>query len=194
MTVTLVTFSPKGVRKDFAVESGGIVIGRKTDADLRIPLREVSREHCRLSLNGKKVVLHDLDSGNGTYVNEQRIVQATLKPGDRIKVGPVVFTIQIDGMPKKISPPAPQLPAKRASADAPTEVSPSRMPAKTAPSDADEVDLDTLEELDLDDVSDFDLDDLDLGEDEDAEEVEDVEEIADSDLEIDEDSDTEVTK
>jgi predicted component of type VI protein secretion system len=191
MTVTLVTFSPKGVRKDFPLESGTMLIGRKTEADLRIPLQEISREHCRLSVNGKKVVLHDLDSGNGTFVNEQRIVQATLKAGDRIKIGPVVFTVQIDGVPKKVLPPAPPAPpAKRARADAPTEVLPTHPPAKSAPADEEEIDLDAMEELDLDDVSDFDLDDLDLDEDEEAEEIEDAEEIGSDDLDVDEDSDT----
>jgi len=197
MTVTLVTFSPKGTRKDFPLE-GTILIGRKTEADLRIPLQEISREHCRVSVNGKKVILNDLDSGNGTFVNDQRVVQATLKAGDRIKIGPVIFIVQIDGIPKKIAPPAPSAPAKRAPADAPTEVSPTPVPAKAAPSDGEEIDLDSLEELDLDDVSDFDLDDLDLGEDENEDEgskdIGEVEEIDDDDLAIDEDSDTDTKK
>jgi predicted component of type VI protein secretion system len=202
MVVTLVTFSPKGVRKDFPLESGSLLIGRKTEADLRIPLQEISREHCRISVNGRKVVLHDLDSGNGTFVNEQRIVQATLKAGDRIKIGPVVFTVQIDGLPKKISPPAPPSPpARHASADAPTEVSPTRVPSakapasstKAPPSGEEEIDLDNLEELDLDDVSDFDLDDLDVDEDEGAEVIEDAEIIEDDDL-ADDDSDVDPKK
>jgi predicted component of type VI protein secretion system len=193
MLVTLVTFSNKGVRKDFAVEAGGMVIGRKTDADLRIPLREVSREHCRLSINGKKAILKDLESSNGTFVNDQRIVQATLKPGDQIKIGPVVLTVQIDGSPKKIAPPIAPQAGKRGTADAPTEIQ-SIAPAKAgkaAASAEDEIDLDTMEELDLDDVSDLDLDKLGLGDDEDAEEVE---VLGEDDLEVDEGSDKEVTK
>ncbi len=189
MTVTLVTFGNKGVRKDFPVASGGMLIGRRTDADLRIPLREVSREHCRLSLNGKKVILKDLDSSNGTFVNEQRVVQATLKPGDRIKIGSVVFTVQIDGQPAKIAPPGPAQMARRAAADAPTEMRPTapagRAKAAAPVVDEDEIDLDAMEELDLDDVSDLDLDSLGL--DEDVDEAEDVEVLGEDDLEVDED-------
>jgi len=194
MVVTLVTFSNKGVRKDFPVASGGLVIGRKTDADLRIPLREVSREHCHLSINGKKAILKDLESSNGTFVNDQRIVQATLKAGDQIKIGSVVFTVQIDGLPKTLTPPSPPRPGKRGTADAPTELQPvaPAKGAKAAPaSEEAEIDFDAMEELDLDDVSDLDLDKLGLGEDE---AVEDVEVLDEEDLEVDEGSDKEVTK
>ena len=204
MTVTLVTFSSRGVRKDFAVAAGGMLIGRKTDADLRIPLREVSREHCRLALNGKKAILKDLDSSNGTFVNDQRIVQATLKPGDLIRIGSVILTVQIDGLPKKISPPSPPQAGKRGAADAPTELQPTAFakpakPAKPAKAAApapaeEEIDLDAMEELDLDDVSDLDLESLGLGDDEEVEEVEDVEVLGENDLEVDEGSDKEVTK
>lgn len=198
MKVTLVTFSRKGARKDFAVESASMLIGRKSDADLRIPLEEVSREHCRLSVNGKKVVLHDLDSSNGTFVNDQRIVQAALKAGDRIKIGPVVFTVQIDGQPTKISPPAqlgppaPSRPAKKAAPEAPTEMT----PVSSGAGADEEIDLDSLEELNLDDVSDMDLGDLDVDKEdlEEVEEVEEVEELDEDDLEVDEDSGTEVAK
>jgi predicted component of type VI protein secretion system len=199
MTVTLVTFSNKGVRKDFPVASGGMLIGRKTDADLRIPLREVSREHCRLSLNGKKAILKDLESSNGTFVNDQRIVQATLKPGDQIKIGTVLLTVQIDGVPKKITPPSQPQQGKRGAADAPTELQPvptaksAKAAATPAPAE-EEIDLDAMEELDLDDVSDLDLDKLGLGDDEESEDAEDVEVLGEDDLEVDEGSDKEVTK
>jgi pSer/pThr/pTyr-binding forkhead associated (FHA) protein len=182
MTVTLVTFSKQGVRKDFPLNGGTTLIGRKTDADLRIPLGEVSRSHCQLAVNEKKVVLLDLDSSNGTFVNDQKIAQATLKPGDLIRVGPVTFTVQIDGEPAKVTPPVQRAAAAKASipADSPTEIGDDEV----IEVDEDEIDIDAMEELDLDDVSDLDLDDLDIDDDE-------LEELDDSDLVLDDDAEEE---
>jgi pSer/pThr/pTyr-binding forkhead associated (FHA) protein len=75
------------------------VIGRREDCDLRIPLGEVSRKHCRLIKDGDVVRLEDLGSSNGTYHNGQRVQEAVLTPGDNVQVGPVTFVVQIDGLP-----------------------------------------------------------------------------------------------
>jgi predicted component of type VI protein secretion system len=75
------------------------VIGRREDCDLRIPLGEVSRKHCRLVRDGDTLKLEDLGSSNGTFLNGQRVQEALLSPGDTIQVGPVVFAVQIDGEP-----------------------------------------------------------------------------------------------
>ena len=48
------------------IASGG---GRKADADLRIPLNQISRAHCELTINGSTVTIRDLGSSNGTFVN-----------------------------------------------------------------------------------------------------------------------------
>lgn len=167
MKVNLVTFSKKGVRKDFPLSGPSMVIGRKTDADLRIPLSEVSRNHCELVVNGNKAILRDMGSSNGTFVNDQKIVQASLKPGDVIRVGPISLLVQIDNVPARVKPPVPGRPAApKAAPDAPTEV-------KATPGFAadEDIDFEELEELDVGDVSDLDIDDLDIGSDEDIEEV-----------------------
>ena len=105
MTVALVTFGKSGTRRAFTIKNGTTVIGRKTDADLRIPLNEISRSHCELSVTDDEVVLRDLDSRNGTFLNDEEISEAPINAGDRIRLGPVVFVVQIDGEPKDISVP-----------------------------------------------------------------------------------------
>lgn len=179
MNVSLVTIGKGGSRKDFPVAGPAIVIGRKVDADLRIPKPEVSRAHCEIMVNGNKVSLRDLGSSNGTFVNDRKVAQATLKAGDRVKVGPVIFVIQIDGVPAKIAPqmlaPAPQTPTapSRGAPAAPKPEAP-----QTNGDDTDEFDIDELGELDVDDLSDLDLDELKA----DAEDVEELEEIDEADL------------
>ncbi|MGE3180849.1 MAG: FHA domain-containing protein [Phycisphaerae bacterium] len=91
-------------RRVFPVKAGNTIVGRKTDADLRIPTRDVSREHCELRANGVVISVKDLGSSNGTFVNGKRISEAALRAGDKLGVGPVLFVVQIDGEPAKITP------------------------------------------------------------------------------------------
>src|SRR5690606_17105326 len=94
-----VMFRADGERRSFSLPREMTVIGRREDCDLRIPLGDVSRKHCRLVQEGGTLRLEDLGSSNGTYHNGQRVQEATISPGDTIQIGPVVFVAQIDGMP-----------------------------------------------------------------------------------------------
>lgn len=101
MQVVLVMFRSDGERRSFSVTRDVTVIGRREDCDLRIPLSDVSRKHCRFIKDGGTVRIEDLGSSNGTYHNGQRVQEAILSPGDTIQIGPVVFCIQIDGVPQE---------------------------------------------------------------------------------------------
>ena len=104
MQATLVMFKADGSRRDFPLQNGCMVVGRKNSCELRIPLSSVSRQHCEISVDGDTVRLKDLGSSNGTYHNSIRVQEAELEPGDEIVVGPVVFTVVIDGIPANIEP------------------------------------------------------------------------------------------
>jgi pSer/pThr/pTyr-binding forkhead associated (FHA) protein len=99
MQAVLVMFRSDGDRRSFSVTRDITVIGRREDCDLRIPLGEISRKHCRLVRDGDSLHLEDLGSSNGTYHNGQRVQEAILSPGDSIQVGPLVFVLQVDGVP-----------------------------------------------------------------------------------------------
>ncbi len=99
MQVVLVMFRSDGERRSFSVTRDITVIGRREDCDLRIPLGDVSRKHARLVRDGDTIKLEDLGSSNGTFLNGQRVQESLLAAGDTIQVGPVIFVIQIDGVP-----------------------------------------------------------------------------------------------
>ncbi|MFC1781197.1 FHA domain-containing protein [Planctomycetota bacterium] len=105
MHVNLVLFKKDGTLKPYPLSSNVTVIGRRHDCDLRIPLVPVSRRHCKLSKNDKSVKIHDLESANGTFINGKRVTEAKLKPGDYIKIGPLIFALQVDGKPEEVPPP-----------------------------------------------------------------------------------------
>ncbi len=104
MDVKLVMFKRDGQRKDFPIGNGTATIGRGQDCTLRIPLLNVSREHCHIIKGDDEVRVKDLASSNGTYVNNRRVTESSLKAGDRLTIGPIVLTVQIDGVPQEITP------------------------------------------------------------------------------------------
>ena len=121
MQVNLVYFKEDGQSKSFSLDKPVSVLGRRVDCDLRIPLIGVSRQHCELLAKDGGVAVKDLDSSNGTFVNARRIQEQPLKPGDRLQVGPVLFTVQIDGAPEQISPPSEQADVEEVSDVEPVE-------------------------------------------------------------------------
>ena len=104
MNVCLVMFREDGTRVDFPLTKPITVIGRKETCDIRIPLAEVSRSHSKLHLDEACIRVVDEGSANGTYVNNKRVADEKLAPGDHLIIGPVVFTVQVDGDPAEIRP------------------------------------------------------------------------------------------
>jgi pSer/pThr/pTyr-binding forkhead associated (FHA) protein len=103
MKVVLVMFKDEE-RREFPLEDERTVIGRRQDCQLRIPTKDVSRQHCAVLVESDTLVAKDLGSSNGTFVNGKRIAESKLQPGDRLRVGPVTFVVQIDGKPAEIQP------------------------------------------------------------------------------------------
>src|SRR5215813_13840715 len=75
-----------------------IHVGRMQGNDLMLPKGNVSKRHARLLLREGRVIVTDLKSTNGTYVNGRKIAQATiLGEGDRIYVGDFVLRVELTG-------------------------------------------------------------------------------------------------
>src|ERR1700683_2708220 len=119
MEIALVMFRADGERRKFAVKRNMTVIGRREDCDLRIPLGDVSRKHCRLIRDGDVIRIEDLGSSNGTYVDGEKVKDGTLFAGSSVRVGPVTFVVQIDGVPAEEElKPTPGKPGRRPDAPA----------------------------------------------------------------------------
>jgi pSer/pThr/pTyr-binding forkhead associated (FHA) protein len=72
-----------------------LLIGRHSEADLRLPLPDVSRRHCRLELVEGCWQVVDLHSLNGIFVNGEQVLQAPLAAGDRLKIGGFTFLVEM---------------------------------------------------------------------------------------------------
>jgi pSer/pThr/pTyr-binding forkhead associated (FHA) protein/S1-C subfamily serine protease len=76
--------------------SAATVIGRAPDCQIVIEQAGVSRHHAQVELSGDKVIVKDLESSNGTYVNGLRIQGPTeLSDGDQIRIHESLFTFKV---------------------------------------------------------------------------------------------------
>ncbi len=71
----------------YPVEKSDVSIGRASDNDIVINDFGVSRHHCRISLNDKESYIVDLNSRNGTRVNNILVTRGDLRDGDEINLG-----------------------------------------------------------------------------------------------------------
>ena len=72
------------VAKEIPLPGAVTVIGRRSECDLCIPLKAVSRKHCQLNTDGGKLKIRNLNSSHGTMVNGRSVEEATIQPGDSI--------------------------------------------------------------------------------------------------------------
>ena len=70
-----------------------IVIGRGGELDIVLVEDMVSRKHAKITTQGGKIVIQDLGSTNGTFVNGEKIKRARLKEGDRVLIGTSILKL-----------------------------------------------------------------------------------------------------
>ncbi|HQW60193.1 FHA domain-containing protein [Thermomonas sp.] len=77
--------------------SASLSVGRADDAGLRIPLESISRLHARLTPAGDEVLVEDMGSANGTWLNGKRITRAQAVHGDEIRFDTQRFQLLVPG-------------------------------------------------------------------------------------------------
>jgi pSer/pThr/pTyr-binding forkhead associated (FHA) protein len=79
----------------FRLTPGAVkTVGRATGADFIVDVALVSRLHCRLTATERHVEVVDLESTNGTFVNDKKVDRANLANGDRLRVGRVEMIVE----------------------------------------------------------------------------------------------------
>ena len=101
MTGKLVVLRGERPGTEYNLMKQRMVVGRAEHADIVIADRAASRQHFEIVSDPAGFVLRDLSSGNGTYLNEQKVREAELVSGDRIKVGLHELNfLQLSGTPR----------------------------------------------------------------------------------------------
>ncbi|MFT3879656.1 MAG: FHA domain-containing protein [Gemmatales bacterium] len=105
--VKLIVTKDKSSDKTYSFsEPAEYTVGRSTDCDIQLPVTEeqdVSRHHCLFEIEPPRLWIQDLDSKNGTYVNDLRITNSPdqnmyeLRDGDEVRVGHYVIEVLVEG-------------------------------------------------------------------------------------------------
>ncbi len=69
-------------------------VGRAPRADFVVDAPLVSRLHCRLTLQPGGLLVEDLESTNGTFVNGERVTRLVMRSGDALRVGRMEFSVR----------------------------------------------------------------------------------------------------
>ncbi|MEK7381980.1 MAG: FHA domain-containing protein [Elusimicrobiota bacterium] len=95
------------VIKEIAFDKDSISVGRKPDNDIPIDNPAVSGHHCRISRQGGTYFVEDLESTNGTFVNEKRIKKSGLHHNDVVGIAKHSLVFVSDA-PRPVAVPAPE--------------------------------------------------------------------------------------
>lgn len=74
-------------------------IGRLEDNTFPIPEPSVSSHHCEIILRGSDVVVKDLGSTNGTFINGEKVSESALKAGQILRLGQIEMRLETDAAP-----------------------------------------------------------------------------------------------
>jgi pSer/pThr/pTyr-binding forkhead associated (FHA) protein len=94
-------------------------IGRVEDNTFQIAEPSVSSHHCEVLLRGTDVVVRDLNSTNGTFINGEKVTETVIKPGQVLRLGQIEMRLETEGTPSSAAPttapatPPPSTPAKK---------------------------------------------------------------------------------
>jgi pSer/pThr/pTyr-binding forkhead associated (FHA) protein len=94
--VKLILLGGKRSGQEIAVAGPKFMIGRAEECQLRPNSDMISRRHCAILVEQGSVKVQDFNSKNGTFVNDEQVdSERELKNGDRLKVGPLEFEVQL---------------------------------------------------------------------------------------------------
>jgi predicted component of type VI protein secretion system len=98
MKIVLVVASGIYAGKEIAIAGNQFVIGRDEDCNLRPASPAISKKHCAVYYKDGEPFVRDLGSTNGTFLNDQQVEgERALAEGDKVRVGPLDFTVKLVG-------------------------------------------------------------------------------------------------
>jgi pSer/pThr/pTyr-binding forkhead associated (FHA) protein len=85
-----------GAGKNISLPPTGATVGRSSACQIYIQDQQMSRHHCKFFFQADKLWVRDMDSSNGTRINDVQVPEARVKPGDRITVGDTTLLVIYD--------------------------------------------------------------------------------------------------
>ena len=95
----LVVISEGFAGRSYELKNERTTIGRLEDNAFQIPDPTVSGHHCEIVLKGDQFIVKDLGSTNGTFIDDQQITEAPIKPGQILRLGQVELRLEDEHTP-----------------------------------------------------------------------------------------------
>lgn len=138
--MTRLRIGGSGEPREVEIEGPSLKLGRSPGCEIQVTGTGVSREHAELRLDRDGWSVRDLNSSNGTFVNDERVESARLEHGDVVRLGPV-STLEL-----LLDPDAPDARSADADEAAPVEYVPDEPEARAEAYDEDDESADEEEE------------------------------------------------
>src|SRR5882762_4445884 len=90
----LVLLSEGLTGRTYELKTDKTTVGRVSDNAFEIPEASVSSHHCELTLRGNDLLVKDLGSTNGTFINGEKIEEGVLKPGQTLRLGMIEMRLE----------------------------------------------------------------------------------------------------
>ncbi|MCD6339899.1 MAG: FHA domain-containing protein [Verrucomicrobia bacterium] len=95
----LVVLSEGFAGASYELKSERTTIGRLEDNAFQIPEPAVSGHHCEIRMEGNRFIVKDLDSTNGTYIDDRPVKEAPIRPGQILRLGQVELRLEDEHTP-----------------------------------------------------------------------------------------------
>ncbi|MDP6601309.1 MAG: FHA domain-containing protein [Phycisphaerales bacterium] len=95
MSIRLIMTSADGSSRSFPLDGDRTTIGRRRSCDLHVPLPAIAPLHCEITVCGTSIRLRNRDPESQTWHNGHQVGEADLVDLDRVRVGPVEFTVSV---------------------------------------------------------------------------------------------------
>jgi serine/threonine protein kinase len=116
MPKRLLVIAGPDIGKAFPLPAGEtLLIGRSKATETRLSDPHVSRVHCQVQIEADKVIVNDFESAAGTFINNRKITQQEIKPGDTIRIGETQLRYQDDDVAEASTMAPPLTPTPKAS-------------------------------------------------------------------------------
>ena len=92
--ITVKVVYPEGREEDYSFDKSSVMIGRSSGNDIALDISGLSRYHARIGVEEGELVVEDLGSKNGTFVNGEKVEQRRFQTSDIVSIGPVTFKVK----------------------------------------------------------------------------------------------------
>jgi len=93
--ILIITKGP-GAGKKLPLVPMTMTLGREHDNNIELKDEDVARYHARISYRSGSYILEDLESSSGTWLNDEKVAQATLRHGDKLRVGATEMIVDFE--------------------------------------------------------------------------------------------------